>query len=229
MSTAMNEFHKYYEKSRIWEKNTFFGVPMWKLPFDAFVIQELIVDIRPEFIIETGTGHGGSAMFYASICELLGEGRVITIDIEDKVDMNKVKEYEWSDKITFLHGGSTNPLMIEQIYKDTGWKDLERFYYGNGALVLLDSWHTKEHVLKEMEIYHKFVHDDSYMIVEDSHANGNPVPWEYDDEGPMGAIDEWLRTHDDDWLVDYECEKHLMTFNPKGYLKKIGGKENEKI
>lgn len=222
MSTAMNEFHKHYEKSRIWENNTWFGIPMWKLPFDAFVIQELIVDIRPEYIIETGTGHGGSAMFYASICELLGEGRVITIDIEDKVDMSKVKEYEWSDRITFLHGGSTNPLLIEEIYKSTRWEDIDNFYYGNGGLVLLDSWHTKVHVLKEMEIYHKFVHEDSYMIIEDSHVNGNPVPWEYNDDGPMGAINDWL-DHHDDWESDYECEKHLMTFNPKGYLKRKGG------
>ncbi len=223
MSTAMNEFHKHYEKSRIWEKNKWFGVPCWKLPFDAFVIQELIVDIRPEFIIETGTGHGGSAMFYASICELLGEGRVITIDIEDKVDMSKVKEYEWSDRITFLHGGSTNPLIIDRVNEVTGYSsDDVKFWYGNGALVLLDSWHTKEHVLEEMEIYHKFVHNDSYMIVEDSHANGNPVPWKYNDDGPMGAIDEWL-AHHDDWESDYECEKHLMTFNPKGYLKRKRG------
>ncbi len=88
---AIDEYHILYEKSKIWDKNSWFGVPCWKLPFDAFVIQELIVRLRPEFIIETGTGCGGSAMFYASICELLGEGKVITVDIESKVDHSKIE------------------------------------------------------------------------------------------------------------------------------------------
>ena len=202
---AIDEYHILYEKAKIWEKNSWFGVPMWKLPMDAFVIQELIVNIRPEFIIETGTGCGGSAMFYASICELLGEGRVITIDLTLRVDHKKVKEYEWSDRITFIHGGSTNPLVIDKVYETTGWKDLERFYYGNGGLVLLDSWHSKEHVLKELDIYSGFVHEDSYIIVEDTHANGHPVPWEHENDGPYEAVEEWLENNDD-WESDYECE-----------------------
>jgi cephalosporin hydroxylase len=168
-----------------------------------------------------GKGCGGSAMFYASICELLGEGRVITIDIEGRVDYSKVKEYEWSDRIHFLHGGSTNPLIVDEVYSITGYKDLEKFYYGNGALVLLDSWHTKEHVKQEMAIYSKFVHVDSYMIIEDTHANGHPVPWEHDNDGPYEAVEDWLKLHGDYWQDDYECEKHLLTFNPKGYLKRI--------
>ncbi len=220
----IDEYQKLYEKSRIWEKNTWFGIPMWKLPFDAFVIQELIVEIRPQYIIETGTGHGGSAMFYAAICELLGEGGVISIDIDgSKRNSNKWGNFQWEDRITFLHGGSTNPLTIKEIYKATGWNDLERRYYGNGGLVILDSWHTKEHVLKEMELYSEFVDVDSYMIVEDTHVNGHPVPWEYG-EGPHEAVDEWLKKHKN-WEIDFKCEKHLMTFNPNGYLKRIEGGE----
>jgi cephalosporin hydroxylase len=161
-------------------------------------------------------------MFYAAICELLGEGGVISIDIDGtKRNSNKWGKYEWEDRITFLHGGSTNPLIIEEIYKVTGWNDLERRYYNNGGLVILDSWHTKEHVLKEMELYSEFVDVDSYMIVEDTHVNGHPVPWEYG-EGPYEAVEEWLKINKD-WEVDYECEKHLMSFNPKGYLKRIEG------
>lgn len=218
----INEYHKLYEKAKIWEKNSWFGIPMWKLPMDAFVIQELIVRIRPEYIIETGTGHGGSAMFYASICELLGEGHVITCDLEMRYDKSKFTEYEWADRITFLHGGSTNPLLVEEVNKATKYDDEDvNFFYGNGALVLLDSWHTKEHVLKEMEIYSKFVFEDSYMIVEDTHTNGHPVPWEHDNEGPYEAVEEWLSKHGDEWIVDWECEKHLLTFNPLGYLKRI--------
>ncbi len=210
---AIDEYHILYEKSKIWDKNSWFGVPCWKLPFDAFVIQELIVRLRPEFIIETGTGCGGSAMFYASICELLGEGKVITVDIENKVDHSKINEYEWSDRITFLHGGSTNDLIVKQIYEITGKAGDHR------CMVMLDSWHTKDHVYREMLLYSPLVPVDGYMIVEDSHANGNPVPWKWDDEGPMGAINKWIKTYEE-WEADYECEKHLMTFNPKGYLRR---------
>lgn len=221
MVESIDEYHKLYEKVRVWENNSWFGIPMWKLPMDAFVIQQLIVDLRPSWIIETGTGYGGSAMFYASICELLGEGNVVTIDIEEKVgELHKeISQYEWSDRITFLHGSSTNPLIVEQVWRTTGYDDLERFSYSNGAFVLLDSWHEKDHVLKEMDIYSKFVHSGGYMIVEDTHANGHPVPWKYGD-GPYEAVEEWLKENKN-WSPDYSCEKHLMTFNPMGFLRRI--------
>ena len=88
-------------------------------------------------------------------------------------------------------------------------------------MVLLDSWHEKEHVKKEMARYSPFVSIGSYMIIEDTHANGHPVPWEHDNDGPYEAVEDWLKLHGDYWVDDYECEKHLMTFNPKGYLKRI--------
>ncbi len=214
MTSYIDEYHKHYEGARIWEKNLWFEIPMWKLPFDAFVIQELIVRVRPQFIIELGTGCGGSAMFYASICELLGYGNVITCDIELKYDIDKINKYHWSDRIIRVHGSSNNRLVINRIYEITGKAGDSR------CMVILDSWHTKEHVYKEMLNYSPLVSVDSYMIVEDTHVNGNPVPWEYDDEGPMGAINKWLKMHDG-WEVDYSCEKHLMTFNPKGYLRRV--------
>ena len=76
-----DEYHKWYETNRIWEKTSWLGTPMWKLPFDAFIIQELICMIKPDLIIETGTGCGGSSVFYASIMQLLDKGEIITIDI----------------------------------------------------------------------------------------------------------------------------------------------------
>ena len=210
--TPLDEYHKLYEKSRVWEKNTWFGIPCWKLPMDAFVIQELIVRLRPEYIIETGTAKGGSAMFYASICELLGEGSVITIDINLQYNesLNEMGRYEWTDRIRFVHGGSTNPLTYDEVYA---------IARGKRNMVILDSWHTKEHVLKEMAMYSKLVPKGSYMIVEDTHSNGHPVPWKWGD-GPFEAVEEWLSVHGSDWEIDYECEKHLFTFNPKGYLKR---------
>jgi cephalosporin hydroxylase len=210
-----DEYHIEYEEKRVWEKNTWLGIPCWKLPMDAFVIQELIYKLKPDFIIETGTGHGGSALFYASICELMDHGEVISIDIDTKKLLsNRWGEFEWADRIHWLMGDSLNSFVLSEV------KDIIEDKESPDCLVLLDSWHSKEHVYREMLIYSQYVNSGGYMIIEDSHAAGNPVPWEHDDEGPMGAINQWMNTYGDKWEIDYECEKNLMTFNPKGYLKR---------
>jgi cephalosporin hydroxylase len=205
-------YHKIYEKHKLWSKNTWMGVPCWKLPMDAFVIQELIVKTLPEFIIETGTGRGGSASFYASICELLGQGNVITVDIEDKAHPDMFK-YIWGDRINTLIGDSTDKHIFKTIYEQIGGREK--------CMVILDSWHTEEHVYKEMCMYSDLVPVGGYMIVEDSHVDGNPVKWKWNDRGPMGAIDRWMEENFYAWEIDTECEKHEMTFNPNGYLKRV--------
>ena len=207
---CVDEFHKFYENTRIWENTYWFGIPMWKLPFDAMVIQELIYQIRPENIIETGTGHGGSALFYAGICELLGEGRVITIDVEQKFNPDDISQHEWADRITFLPGCSTNPIVFS---------DVKKLADGKRNIVILDSYHSYDHVCKELEIYEELVPVGSYMIVEDTHVSGHPVEWTYG-KGPYEAVECFLSTRDN-WEPQYWCEKYIMTFNPKGYLKRV--------
>lgn len=210
----IDQYHKLYEKSRIWEDTTWMGIPCWKLPMDAFIIQELIVRCKPDYIIETGTARGGSAMFYASICELLGQGRVVTCDIELKYDSDEISQYEWSDRIDFVHGSSTNSLTIKAIKKIVG--------NTKNNIVILDSWHSCNHVIQEMGIYEAFVGKDYYMIVEDTHAGkpGHPVEWEHEDEGAYAAVEFFLKENDD-FKVDWNCERHLMSFNPKGYLRRV--------
>lgn len=211
--SCIDKYHKMYENERIWEKNSWMGIPCWKLPMDMIVLQELIFKTKPEFIIETGTAYGGSALFYASICELIGKGEVISIDIDSKKLLsNKLGKFAWEDRITWMNGDSLDYKTLEMVKKAT--KD------SKNCMVILDSWHSKEHVYREMLMYSKYVKKDGYMIVEDSHAAGNPVPWVYDDEGPMGAIVQWIHSYSDEWEIDKECEKHLMTFNPNGYLRR---------
>lgn len=207
----IDEYHKYYEKNRIWEKNSFLGIPCWKLPMDAFVIQELIYRTRPDYIIETGTGHGGSALFYASICELIGEGKVITVDNDhSKRNSHEWGMFEWEDRIIFFTGDSVDVF-----------PKIKRYIGDNvSCMVILDSWHSKEHVYREMLMYNALVKQGGYMIIEDSHAAGNPVPWKHNDDGPMGAIKQWIGSYGDKWEIDESCEKHLLTFNPHGYLRR---------
>lgn len=210
----INEYHKLYENARIWEDTTWMGIPCFKWPPDAFIMQELIYKCKPDYIIETGTGRGGSAYFYASICELMGQGRVITCDIEKKYDLNKMAQYEWIDRIDFISGSSTNPLVIKEIKRIVG--------NTTKNIVILDSWHSCSHVLQEIGIYEAFVGEGMYLIVEDTHAGkpGHPVEWKYDDGGAYEAV-EFFLDHNKDFEVDWNCERHLMTFNHKGYLRRV--------
>lgn len=214
MTEFIDEYHKVYEEARIWEKNTWMGVPCYKLPMDAFVMQELIWKLKPDFIIETGTGNGGSAMFYASILELMGHGQVITCDVILQEGLSDHPLSKILDRITMISGSSTNSIVLKQIKKLVGDT--------TNNIVLLDSDHRCNHVLTEMGAYEAFVGKGYYMIVEDTHAGnpGHPVKWKYDNEGAYEAVEAFLKMSDD-FKIDWECEKHLMTFNPKGYLRRI--------
>ncbi len=207
MSSTIDEFHKLYygmEKPQIWEKTYWLGQQTLKCPLDLWIYQEIIFDIKPDFIIETGTWNGGSALFLASICDILGKGNVITVDI-NKMDFPK------HNRITYLIGSSVDEMIVNQVKNKIGASDK--------VLVILDSDHAKNHVFKEMEIYSQMVSVGSYLIVEDTNINGHPVFPEFGD-GPMEAVYEFVKLHDN-FIVDKEKEKFLLTFNPHGYLKKI--------
>lgn len=206
-----DNFHKLYEEQRIWEKQTWLGVPFWKLPMDALIIQELIFKIKPRYIIETGTGFGGSALFYASIMQLLGYGQVITIDkIEKKFELSNAAQFLFDNRVIKFIGSSLNQRIIRQIYSVAR---------NQKNMVILDSWHSKEHVLKELELYSNLVPVGSFLIVEDSHVNGHPVQWEWG-EGPYEAIEEFLKKNNT-FVIDKECEKLGITFNPNGFLRRV--------
>jgi cephalosporin hydroxylase len=212
MKSLTDDFHIFYETTRVWEKNLWMGIPVWRFPCDMMVQQELIYRIKPDYIIETGTGLGGGAAFFATVCEIIEHGKVITIDLTHRYNSDLIPK-KVRDRIIFLGGGSTNPLLFEEVKKLAN---------GKKNMVFLDSWHVKEYVLEEMELYSPLVSFGSYMVVEDTHAGkiGHPVQWKYDTFGAYEAVEEFLKTHNE-FEVDYECEKHLMTFHPRGWLKKI--------
>jgi cephalosporin hydroxylase len=177
------------------------------------MMQEIIYKLQPEFIIETGTAYGGSSIFFASILNLIGKGHIITVDINNKLDKDN-----WSlpvqrlfDKhITFIQGSSTDSKIVSNIFNTVG---------DSTCLIMLDSWHTKVHVLEELNIYSKLIKPNYYIIVEDTHVNGNPVPWKWGD-GPMEAVEEFLKVHPN-FQPDLYYERHGMTCNPTGFLKRV--------
>jgi cephalosporin hydroxylase len=202
------EFHTKYYYSKVWNDTYFMGKKVFKCPNDLWIYQELLWELRPDVIIECGTFHGGSALYYAKLFDTMNiDGQIITIDVDAMPDMPQHK------RITYLSGSSISNQVVEKVRELTKDK--------NTVMVILDSDHSKDHVLKELELYNGFVTKDSYLVVEDSNLNGHPVYSGFGQgPGPMEALEEFLPKHPE-FVVDKTKEKFLMTFNPNGYLKKI--------
>lgn len=136
------------------------GRPIIQLPEDMIRIQEVIYQVKPDVIVETGVAHGGSLIFYASLCKLTGKGRIIGIDIEIRPhNLEAIKAHELSDYITLIEGDSTDTEIVRQV------KNM--VHQGEQVMVVLDSCHTKEHVSKELAAYHSLVTPGSYLVATD--------------------------------------------------------------
>lgn len=201
------EFHAKYYYSKVWADTYFLGKKVFKCPNDLWIYQELFWELKPDLIIECGTFHGGSTLYYAKLLDIMElPGEIITIDVDEMPDMPVHK------RITYLIGSSTASDIIEKV--KSAAKDKKT------VIVILDSDHSKDHVLKEMELYHGFVTPGSYLVVEDSNINGHPVYSGFGQgPGPMEAMEEFLPKHPE-FETDKSKEKFLMSFNPNGYLKK---------
>jgi cephalosporin hydroxylase len=180
------------------------GVPLLKSPLDCWVYQELIHDLRPDLIIETGTDLGGSALFFASVCDLVDHGRVVSVDLRPAARVTH-------PRITFLVGDSTSAEVLDDVRQAAA--GAER------VMVILDSDHHAAHVARELRAYREFVSLGSYLVVEDTNVNGHPVMPEHG-PGPYEAVEEFLR-QDSDFQVDKSREKFLMTYFPNGFLKRV--------
>ncbi len=183
-----------YQKTLVVHRKTFWlGRSIKKCPTDAWIYQELIYKTFPDLIIETGTGFGGSALFMASICDLVGHGRIITIDVQDREPLKH-------PRIKKIIGSSIEESTIRQIEVEPN----ER------VMVVLDSLHTYSHVLSEMRLFCPMIeHVDLYMVVEDSYL-----------PGVQKAISTFL-FEDTRFVVDRECEKFGLTFHPGGFLRRV--------
>ena len=184
-----------------WKNSYWLGVPIQKNPMDLMVYQELIFMLKPDIIIETGTNIGGSALFLATILDAVGSGEVITVDIGHVDNLPQHK------RITYLTGSSTDEDIINFISPRIKDKIV---------MVILDSDHSKAHVLKELEMYNKFVSKGSYLIVEDTNITGYPLRGMFG-EGPLEAVMEFLKENED-FKIDRNCELYYSTFNRCGFL-----------
>jgi len=200
--------------NRLMYQPTWLGIPIIQYPDDIVMMQELIWKVRPDVIIETGVAHGGSAVFYASILELLGKGRVIGVDIEIR-QYNKaaIKSHPLSKRIQLIEGSSVDEDVIRKVKEMIGDKDK--------VLVTLDSNHTYEHVSREIEMYSQFVSPDSYLVVMDGiqkalwDVPSGKEAWLNDN--PLDAIEGFLKRHRE-WQADEHYARLKVTTNPSGFL-----------
>ncbi len=195
----------YFESPNTWKNTFWLGTPLLKCPLDLWVFQEIIYELKPDLIVECGTNRGGSASYLATLCDLCDNWKIISIDIEDYQGKPE------HPRVQYLLGSSTSDDIVSQIKTVINENDV--------VLVILDSDHRKKHVLEELRIYHNLVTKGSYLIVEDSNVNGHPVAPSFG-PGPMEAIKEFLKENKK-FKIDKTREKHYLTLNPNGYLKKI--------
>ena len=199
------------------------GRPVIQLPEDMLRIQEVIYDIKPDVIVETGVAHGGSLIFYASLCTAIGKGRVIGIDIEIRShNRMAIEEHRLSPMISLVEGSSIDAEII-QIVKD-------QIGAAETVLVLLDSNHLKDHVLAELEAYSPLVRPGGYIVACDGimqQVAGAPRTeenWSWNN--PISAINEFIARH-----PEFECVEPVWPFNeskiservtywPKAFLRK---------
>lgn len=203
---AADEFHRLYYDAGLaggtWMNTRWLGVSTQKCPLDLWIYQEILHEVGPDWIIESGTADGGSALFLASICDLLDHGRIITIDTEDRARPSH-------PRIDYFTGSLTDPALVART----------RERVGGVVMVILDSDHSLRHVRAELKALAPLVTPGSYLIVEDTNLNGNPV-FEDFGPGPMEAVTEFVGEHPE-FVADRSREKFLLTFNPRGYLRRV--------
>ena len=196
------------------------GRPIIQFPQDMLALQELVWRIRPQVIVETGVAHGGSLVFHASMLTLLGDdGFVVGIDVDIRPHNRKaIEEHPMAPRIRLVEGSSTDPSTLERVFALTA---------GRGPiLVILDSNHTHEHVLAELETYSPLVQSGSYLVVLDTVIEQMPKslfpdrPWG-PGNSPGSAVQTFLNSNDRFELDEHIDGQLLITVAPKGWLRCI--------
>jgi cephalosporin hydroxylase len=191
-------------QERIVGNSTYFGIPTQKSPTDFWIYQEIIHQQRPDVIVEIGNLRGGSALALAHLCDNMGHGRVVAVDIDQRNVAEIVRQHP---RITLIEGDAQ--ARFETVR--AGIKPGER------VLVIEDSSHTYENTLGVLRLYSALVPPGGYLIVEDSICHHGlplgPLP------GPYEAIDTFV-AEDPRFEIDRSKEGYVVTWNPKGYLRR---------
>lgn len=196
------------------------GRPLIQLPQDAMALQEIIWAVQPDLVIETGIAHGGSLVLSASMLEMIGKGEVLGVDIEIRAhNRQAIEAHPLAKRIRMLEGSSIAPEIVAQVQAAAMGK--------KSVLVCLDSNHTHEHVLAELQAYAGLVTLGSYCVVFDTFVEDMPDDYVWTDRpwgkgnNPKTAVWEWLRDHPE-FQIDKSIEDRLLvTSAPDGFLRRV--------
>lgn len=200
------------------------GRPIIQLPEDMIRIQEVIYSVRPNVVIETGIAHGGSLIFYASLLKAMNKGRVIGVDVEIRPYNRKaIEEHEMFDYISMVEGSSVDEIVVERVRN--------QIHSGDIGMVILDSNHSRAHVLAELRAYAQFVAIDSYIVVCDGIMQdivGAPrTNLEWITDNPQSAVKDFLTERDDFVLEEPEFPfnegqiTERITYCPNAFLRRV--------
>ncbi|MCU0269265.1 MAG: class I SAM-dependent methyltransferase [Acidimicrobiales bacterium] len=204
-SELKTEFIEAYWRSLVWRDTAWLGTKVERTPTDLFAYQELLAEVRPDFIVQMRTFNGGEALFLASVCDLLGHGRVISVDEKDTPNLPE------HPRLTYVQGSTVSPDTAAQV----------RALIGEGeprVLVFLGSRGGRQRVTEEFALYAPLVPTGSYVVVEDTIFNGHPV-WPAFGPGPHEAV-RLIVNERGEFTSDPAPEKFGLTFNPGGFLKR---------
>ncbi|MBX7190663.1 MAG: cephalosporin hydroxylase family protein [Sandaracinaceae bacterium] len=197
------------------------GRPIIKFPSDILLMQELLWDVKPDLVIETGIAHGGSIIFSASMLELLGgEGEVLAIDIDiRKHNRAEIEKHPMSKRIRMIEGSSVSEETMAKVREAASKK--------KNVMVFLDSLHTHDHVLRELELYAPLVSVGSYLVLPDTFIEYFPRgyysanrPWDVGNN-PMTALRAWLPQHPEFEIDHARMDKLMITEAFDGYLRRV--------
>jgi cephalosporin hydroxylase len=211
MDGAGLAYLEWFYNRNVWKYLYYRGVRTLKLPLDMWNYQELIFENDIHWVLETGTRHGGSALFFADLLESgARNGRVVTIDVAHEALDAAVLRHA---RVSLLLGDSANPKTVRTI------RQLIPEERTGGLLLILDSDHSKAHVLRELDALVPLLREGDYVIVEDTIVNGHPVRPDFG-PGPLEAIEAYTAQHPKRLIPDLAREsKFGCTFALRGYYK----------
>lgn len=218
LKDAAQQFNIVSNREKYSYNFSWMGRPIIQYPQDMIAMQELIWDIKPDLIIETGIAHGGSLIYYASLMELIGHGEIVGIDIDIRAhNREAIESHPMFKRITLLEGSSLSPEITDQVKELAKGKKT--------IMVSLDSNHTHEHVLEELKLYAPYTSVGSYCVVFDTIVEDMPKamydrPWDVGDN-PKTAVWEYLKENDSFEIDKAIDNKLLISVAPDGYLKRI--------